>query len=367
MKQLCDKTFILLLALLPFTGQTITASRLCAALLAVTVSCVSQSAPQSRTKTAVTIAYCALCLLLPDFTYLLPLAIYETVRIKNLPSAVFAAAAIISSFIRLGIPTLYPLLICALSAYLCLKTLKGEQLAEENRKRRDDSTELERLMRKRNRELSEILDYEVRITALNERNRIAREIHDNVGHLLSRSLLQTGALSAVCPKEQTMVKSGLEDLKDTLNSAMNSIRESVHGIRDDALDLKLEAANAVAPLKEKLNAELSYEINSELPPKIKLCFISILKEAVSNIFRHSNGDRAMIILREHPSIYQLIVTDNGNGRLKEEGMGISNMRDRAEAIGGNFSVNDKKGFTVFVSVRKNEEGSEKQKIEVKQI
>lgn len=355
MKPIWDKIFILLLSLLPFMGQTVTYPRLCAILLAVTVTCVSQVIHFDWVKSATTIIYCILCLFIPDFVYMLPLVIYETVRIKNIPTAAFAAAAMIIGFVRLGISAFYPLLICALSVYSCLKTLNGEQLLEENRKRRDDSTELERLMRKRNRELSEILDYEVHISALNERNRIAREIHDNVGHLLSRSLLQTGALSAICPSEQEAVKSGLDDLRDTLNSAMNSIRESVHGIRDDALDLKLEATKAVAPLKEKLDAELSYEINGELPTKIKLCFISILKEAVSNISRHSNGDKATVILREHPSIYQLIVSDNGNGRLKEEGMGISNMRDRAEAIGGNFTVSDKKGFTVFVSVRKSED------------
>lgn len=357
MKLFFDKFLILLLSLFPFAEQPITALRLCAVLLAVTVACAAQAVPKNEAKAAITAGYCILCLLLPDFVYLLPLAIYEATRIKSVPAAAASLAAVLSGFIRFGTSAFYILLICTVSVCFCLKTLYCEKLAEENRKRRDDSTELEWLMRKRNRELSEIFDYEVRISALNERNRIAREIHDNVGHLLSRSLLQTGALAAVCPEDQTAARAGLNDLRDTLNSAMNSIRESVHGIRDDALDLKLEAEKAVAPLKEKLNAELSYEINSELPPKIKLCFISILKEAVSNIARHSNGDRATIILREHPSIYQLIVTDNGSGRLTEEGMGISNMRDRAEAIGGVFAVNDKKGFCVFVSVRKNREWS----------
>ena len=355
MKLLLDKIFIFLLSLLPFAGQDITCARLCAVLMAITVTCVSQAVSSDKVKAAMTIVYCVVCMLIPELIYMLPLTIYEAVKIKSIPSAVFAAAAAVNGFVCFGADGFYPLLICALSVYSCLKTLTVERLLEENRKRRDDSIELERLMRKRNRELSDILDYEVRISALNERNRIAREIHDNVGHLLSRSLLQTGALSAVCPPEQERIKAGLEDLRDTLNSAMNSIRESVHGIRNDALDLKLEAAKAVAPLKEKLDAKLSYEITGELPPKIKLCFISILKEAVSNIFRHSSGDKATIILREHPSIYQLIVSDNGNGKLKEEGMGISNMRDRAEAVGGNFAVNDEKGFTIFVSVRKSED------------
>lgn len=353
MKLIFDKILILLMCLPAFLiTEEITTAELCSVLSAVIVTCVSQAAEMRNIKKALIISYCIACLLAPEFVFTLPLAVYETVRIKSRAciTAVSVTAAV--SIAGFGTASLYPLLICIVSAAACIKTLKIESLFEENIKSRDDGIELERLMKKRNRELGEMLEYEVRITALNERNRIAREIHDNVGHLLSRSLLQTGALSALCPKEQTELKSGIDGLRDTLNSAMNSIRESVHGIRDEALDLKLEAEKIVSPLREKMNTELSYDISGELPPKIKLCFISILKEAVSNISRHSSGDKAVITLREHPSLYQLIVYDNGSGKINVEGMGIGNMRDRAEAVGGNFSVNDKNGFTVFVSVRK---------------
>ncbi|MCM1299548.1 MAG: histidine kinase, partial [[Eubacterium] siraeum] len=253
-----------------------------------------------------------------------------------------------------GLPAALLFLICFLSAFFCTKTLKLRQAERHNKKSRDDSAELEKIMRLRNRELEDNLQYELHINTLRERNRIAREIHDNVGHLLSRSLLQTGALSAICPKEQTALKSGLEDLKDSLNSAMNSIRESVHGIRDDSLDLKEEARKIILPLREGFITEFDYDISGEIPPKIKLCFISVLKEAVSNIIRHSSGDKVSVIFREHPSMYQLIVNDNGKPQAAKstEGMGLADMEERARAAGGSFNVSREKGFTVFVSVRK---------------
>lgn len=73
----------------------------------------------------------------------------------------------------------------------------------------------------------------MRLATLNERNRIAREIHDNVGHLLSRSLLQVGALQVV-NRDET-VRQGLDTMRDTLSGAMDSIRRSVHDLHDESV------------------------------------------------------------------------------------------------------------------------------------
>ena len=69
------------------------------------------------------------------------------------------------------------------------------------------------------------------MATLKERNRIAREIHDNVGHMLSRAILQMGALSTVYEEEP--LHGQLLKVNDTLNLAMNNIRESVHDLHDD--------------------------------------------------------------------------------------------------------------------------------------
>lgn len=358
---LLDKIVILALCLFSFYDWEISATEICALLLSLTVTFLGQALiGEKKTtkfrvylKNAMELIYCVFCIVNADFFAFLPLVIYEAVRTKDYPSLSCGGIVLIYGFAAGHFP-LYPLLISVLSAYGCYKTINRQDLSRQMKKKRDDSAELEKIMRLRNRELEENLQYELRINTLNERNRIAREIHDNVGHLLSRSLLQTGALSAICPKEQTALKSGLEDLKDSLNSAMNSIRESVHGIRDDSLDLKLEAKKILAPLTEKFLVELDFDIEGEIPPKVKLCFISILKEAANNIIRHSNGDRVSVTLREHPSIYQLIVYDNGKASSPKitEGMGLSDMEERAKAIGGNFRINSEKGFTVFISVKK---------------
>ncbi|MDE7280666.1 MAG: sensor histidine kinase [Ruminiclostridium sp.] len=363
---LLDKVIIFLLCFLPYFGKNLSAADIYGVLGAVIISCLCQALIPDRTpknaispkkiiKTAAEGIFSLLCIFSPALLPFLPLTVYEGVRTKDLAPLVFGGIALVSALAQAPFSCLYPLILCLLAAYSCVKTLKNRELSEKNNRNRDDSAELQRIMSRRNRELKENLDYEVHITALNERNRIAREIHDNVGHLLSRSLLQTGALSAICPKDQKAMKEAIDGLKDTLDSAMNSIRESVHGIRDDSLDLKTEGEKILAPLSERFSAAFDCDIGEDMPSKIKLCFISIMKEAVSNITRHSNGKNAKITLREHPSLYQLVIYDDGTANYAgeiTEGMGLNNMRERAESAGGYFRISREGGFTVFVSVRK---------------
>lgn len=363
---LLDKIIIFLLCFLPYFGKALSAADIYGILGAVIISCLCQAliperpnctalSPKKIMKTAAESLFSLLCIFFPALLPFLPLTVYEAVRTKDLAPLAFGGIALACSLANAPLSCLYPLILCLLAVYSCVKTLKNRELSEKNNRNRDDSAELQRIMSRRNRELRENLDYEVHITALNERNRIAREIHDNVGHLLSRSLLQTGALSAICPKDQTAMKTAIDGLKDTLDSAMNSIRESVHGIRDDSLDLKTEGKKILAPLSERFSVALDCDIGEDMPSKIKLCFISVMKEAVSNITKHSNGKKAKITLREHPSLYQLVVYDDGTSGCKAEmteGMGLNNMRERAESVGGYFRISCEEGFTVFVSVRK---------------
>ena len=88
---------------------------------------------------------------------------------------------------------------------LKLKEEAYEELEQEYRKTRDDSKERNLLLQEKNRSLIEKQDYEIYTATLQERNRIAREIHDNVGHLLSRSILIVGAMKIVNEDRKTVL------------------------------------------------------------------------------------------------------------------------------------------------------------------
>lgn len=201
---------------------------------------------------------------------------------------------------------------------------------------KDTSKELSIKFEKNSKELLEKQDYEVKLATLKERNRIARDIHDNVGHLLSRSILQIGAAIII-----------------NKNEAMNSIRNSVHDLHDDSIDLQIEIQKLINNFSF-CTVNLNYNITSSLEQKLKYTFITIIKEAFANIIKHSNATKVEIYLNEHPAFYQLIVKDNGSNITynKDNGIGLQNIRDRVTALNGslNISVND--GFRIFIYIPK---------------
>lgn len=226
-------------------------------------------------------------------------------------------------------------------------------LEEQYRRTRDDSRELNLLLKEKNQILLKDQDNEIYTATLKERNRIAREIHDHVGHMLSCSILMTGAVRTI--NTDPAVGQSLRQLEDTLHGAMDNIRQSVHDLHDGSVDLKstlehLAASYTFCPVS------LEYDMGRRVPVRVRYALIAIVKEALHNIASHSNADHAQIILREHPGLYQLQVKDNGTQKSTQgsQGLGLSNMRDRADALGGSMQIYTDEGFHIFITIPKNE-------------
>lgn len=218
---------------------------------------------------------------------------------------------------------------------------------------RDDSKELEKMLEEKNKRLMSEQDQQVHLATLAERNRIAREIHDNVGHLLSRGILLLGAIVTVNKDEK--LKPQLDMLAGTLDESMEKMRSSVHDLHDDSIDLKKNLEDIISELKN-YEVTTDLDLDEEFDIKIKLSLIGILKEAVTNILKHSNGDSVSIILQRNHSFCSLSVTDNGNVPDDEkdriltgniEGIGLQNILNRARSLGGDAYFYTDEGFTVF--------------------
>ena len=206
----------------------------------------------------------------------------------------------------------------------------------------------------KNKMILEKQDYEIETAILKERNRIAREIHDNVGHLLSRTILLTGAAKTL--NRDKNMESLLEGLDTSLNSAMNSIRSSVHNLHDESETLR-EITEGI--IKDFENCTMEYDMSEIIPNKIKYCFAAIIKEALSNVIKHSNATAVKIVLREHPALYQLCIEDNGKGYSEKEadskGIGLKNMQERVTSLGGTLQINGKNGFRIFAVIPKQQD------------
>lgn len=191
------------------------------------------------------------------------------------------------------------LIVAGLAAAVLLygRTRRLNELEQEYKRARDDSRELTLMLEKKNQDLLEKQDTEVYLATLKERNRIAREIHDNVGHMLSRSILMVGALKTVNQAENLKVP--MDQLDQTLNEAMTNVRQSVHDLHDESVNLK-EVMESLAEEFRFCPVQLTYDMGYDIPKEIKYSFIAITKEALNNVMRHSNANEVKILTREHP-------------------------------------------------------------------
>lgn len=221
---------------------------------------------------------------------------------------------------------------------------------------RDASMEHDMLMEQMNHQLIEKQNAQIYNATLKERNRIAREIHDNVGHMITRSILQVGAIGVINTDER--LKAPIADLKSTLDTAMDSMRKSVHDLYDESVDLR-QALAKLKPTDSAFAFSLEYDCEDDVSRDVKYAFIAIAKEAVNNAVKHSNGDEIRIIVREHPAFYQLEIMDNGTSVDERslsgetgDGIGIKNIKERVAAIGGTMRIKADDGFMIFVTLMK---------------
>lgn len=381
-----DKAFLLIWGVVLVFGEEAKAAPVVAMLLGILAAAAGYVEVRVKLRAAGAILFAAGCFFLPELIFFLPVLFYDSVMERRL-WWIFAAVPVLGIYYSdAGMEqSVLGIWVVSLAAgiLLGLRSGRAEMLAEEMIRLRDTSTELNLVLREKNKDLLEKQDYEIYLATLRERNRIAREIHDNVGHMLSRSILQMGALSTVHKEEP--LHGQLCSVNETLNLAMNSIRESVHDLHDDSIDLRQAVMEATREMSGEYQVNLDYDMSPEVPQSVKYCFIATVKEAVSNIVKHSDADRVTVILREHPGFYQLTVEDNGTtarqkgysirqgdlgrglegklGEMREEtaakklrepesGIGLLNMCERVEALHGTFRIHTENGFVVFISIPK---------------
>lgn len=363
MARIGDKCFLFVLGALLLMGERGFLVPVLASLSAMIYLCLSTCFTEKKQLGAMIVIYVCLCFYQNELALFLAAVCYDCVWFSLWWG--FGAAAIgIVPFSRLVLSgTVEPwqlavwLISISFAVLFSFRTKKQEGMKEDLIHLRDSSTELKLVMQRRQRKLLEKQDYEIHLATLQERNRIAREIHDNVGHMLSRSILQMGALLTIHKEEQ--LHEQLAAVNASLNEAMNNIRESVHDLHNESLDLRQAVLEASGELKDRCRVSVDYDMTEGVSRNVKYCFIAIVKEAVANIIKHSNADQLRLILREHPGFYQMSVEDNGTNihMSKDPGIGLSNMRDRAEALGGSIYFSTDRGFRIMVSVPKPKENT----------
>lgn len=374
MNRLFDKSIVLACCIAAALGLAVDArlvAAFCLGVIATSSAEVARGERARRVSEAASYAYIIAAVFVPSFAPFAPLAFYDIaqrVRREHAWPALGVAATFVFALVadyRTGMFPARALLLTAIlsvaATLLSLRTAQLEREQERMRRIRDELQERALALEASNRDLADRQDYEVELATLAERARIAREIHDNVGHQLTRASLQTEALRVVHANEPG-VAADFADVKRTVDEALQLVRASVHALNDTAADLSVQLERIVEGARSDGGPQIELEVLAEhAPANITNCFAAVLREALSNTMRHARAQNVTVRCMEHPSFYQLIVTDDGtggvqaSGRGAAEGMGLGSMREHVEALGGTFTAGPRAGaggWRVFATVPK---------------
>ena len=374
MNRLFDKSIVLACCIAAAMGLAVDArlvAAFCLGVIATSLAEVAQGNRARRASEAMSYAFIIAAVCVPSFMPFAPLAFYDIARRVRREHAwvalgigsVFAFALVAD--LRADVLTARALLLTAIlsvaAILLSLRTAQLEREQQRMRRIRDELQERALALEARNRDLADRQDYEVELATLAERARIAREIHDNVGHQLTRASLQAEALRVVHADEPG-VAADFSDVKRTVDEALQLVRTSVHALNDNAVDLSVQLERIVEGARSDGGPQIELEVMAEhAPANVANCFAAVLREALSNTMRHACAQTVTVRCMEHPSFYQLIVTNDGaggvqaSGRGTAEGMGLVSMRERIEALDGTFTAGPRAGaggWRVFATVPK---------------
>lgn len=374
MNRLFDKSIVLACCIAAALGLAVDARLVASFCLGVVIAALTEVAQGERARRAgeaASYAYIMVAVFAPSFAPFAPLAFYDIaqhVRREHAWPALGVAATFVFALVadyRTGMLPARALLLTAIlsvaATLLSLRTAQLEREQERMRRIRDELQERALALEARNRDLADRQDYEVELATLAERARIAREIHDNVGHQLTRASLQTEALRVVHANEPG-VAADFADVKRTVDEALQLVRSSVHALNDNAANLSVQLERIAEGARSDGGPQIELEVFAEhAPANVVNCFAAVLREALSNTMRHARAQNVTVRCMEHPSFYQLIVTDDGTGatpansRNAAEGMGLGSMRERVEALGGTFTAGPRAGapgWRLFATVPK---------------
>ena len=229
----------------------------------------------------------------------------------------------------------------------------NEQRARENAER------LTRDLEAANRRLAEYASQAEELAATQERNRLARDIHDNLGHYLTIVNVQIEVAKVTCESDPARALDALNKAQDMARKGLNSVRESVAALRVSPVENR-PLEEAIAELVNESQASgitTEFHLVGESRPvesKSALALYRAAQEGLTNVRKHAHASRVNVSLDfSQPDHIRLIVHDDGAGATDTSGgFGLIGIRERVQLLGGEFKVDTqpKKGFRLEVSI-----------------
>ncbi|MCM1982812.1 sensor histidine kinase [Lyngbya confervoides] len=181
---------------------------------------------------------------------------------------------------------------------------------------------------------------------LQERNRIAREIHDSIGHTLTAQSIQLENVDLWFDRDPQKARDHLYTSRTLSKEALGNIRQAVASLRQDILRQQ-SLPEALTDLVKTFEAHCqipvmsTLQVTPPLPRDIAIALYRITQEALTNISKHAQAEQVTLVLSETDLHYWLEIGDDGQGFVVTEntrGFGLTSMRERVEALNGRFHL-----------------------------
>lgn len=313
----------------------------------------------SRSKHKNIILIVTLMLILFQYTYvysliilLLPINIYMLIGKSNQHKWINALAIIISvHFIKHDILQEY--ILAAILGYLVYTLVnssfsKIQRLIEENESLKNKNTILSNKLNK-DMQFHKQFKY---MSRLEERNKIAQEIHDKIGHTLSGGIMQLEAAKLLLDIDIPKSKSMIQNTINVLREGLDNIRITLKNIKPPSEQLginKLKLLIQEFSFNSGIKSNFLYNgnINKITPRQWKLIYDNI-NEGLTNTMQYSKASKVNVNIEIHNKIIKLEVKDDGIGcNTVIKGLGIAGMDDRVGNEGGQVIVDGSQGFSVI--------------------
>ncbi|QWT18327.1 sensor histidine kinase [Bacillus sp. NP157] len=176
-----------------------------------------------------------------------------------------------------------------------------------------------------------------RLARLAERERIGRDLHDLLGHTLSLITLKSELARRLAIVDPPRAQQEMEEVERVARHTLAEVRSAVTGMRAGDLNSELVSARLML---EASGIALRIETPGQLdlPAPAEAALSLVLREAVTNIHRHSRATEACVIITRNGQDFSMRITDNGCGGLAAHGNGVSGMRERVSQIGGRLAI-----------------------------
>jgi two-component system sensor histidine kinase DesK len=179
-----------------------------------------------------------------------------------------------------------------------------------------------------------------------ERERIARDLHDVLGHTLSVIILKSELAGKLIDHDPERAKAEIGDVEQTSRAALADVRNTIRGYRAHSLEAELKQAKATLETAGVTVTTESAEVR--LTPVQESVVALIVREAVTNVVRHAHARNCQLRLLPVNGSCRIEIHDDGRGGGAVEGNGLRGMRERIEALGGTLRRENQAGTRLSI-------------------